>query len=226
LILQTVPMDEMRSAVGPNLSGLHAMAKLIVSRPRLGCGWDMPQSFDVLIDGESVSPISLEETIVIDLAPGPHQVYARIGSGRSQAVLINSAPGATHRLAVGPYIKFQLVISCILVSGSITSVTIMTLYFIKTTALLQNSIALPAPPWWNVIFAVGMISLALPVLAYGTLIHDHTLVLVGIPGPDLEAEQIAELLRDHPSCIHFKIRHLVIAIAVVAIIFRFSLCSW
>ena len=199
------------------------MAKLIVSRPRLGCGWDMPQSFDVVIDGESVSPIGLEETIVIDLAPGPHQVYARIARGRSQAVLINLAPGGTHRLGVGPYIQFHSVMRYLLIPGPIISLIITISLFIKITKLLQNpiAIALPAAPWWvGVICAVGMISLVMPVLAYEALIHDHTLVLVGIPGPDLEAEQIAELLRDHPSCIHFKIRHLVIAIAVVAIIFR------
>jgi hypothetical protein len=216
-------MDEMRSAVGPNLSGLHAMAKLIVSRPRLGCPWDMPQSFDVLIDGQSVSPIGLEETIVIDLAPGPHQVYARIASGRSQAVLINLAPGGTHRLAVGPYIKFHSVMCYIMLAGEIIAVIMTIVLYIKITKILQNSIVLPAPPWVSVIGAVGMISLVMPVLAYEALIHDHTLVLVGIPGPDLEAEQIAELLRDHPSCIHFKIRHLVIAIAVVAIFFRLFL---
>ncbi len=39
------------------------MAKLIVTRPRLGSLWDIEQRFDVLIDGNPNAPIGLGETI-------------------------------------------------------------------------------------------------------------------------------------------------------------------
>jgi hypothetical protein len=56
------------------------MAKLIVTRPRLGSRWDIEQRFDVLIDGNPNAPIGLGEPIVIDLPPGRHQVRSGRGS--------------------------------------------------------------------------------------------------------------------------------------------------
>ena len=72
------------------------MAKLLVTRPRLGGRWDIEARFDVLIDGNPSAAIGLGETIVIDLSPGPHQVSARFDLARSQPILVDAALEQTH----------------------------------------------------------------------------------------------------------------------------------
>jgi hypothetical protein len=53
------------------------MAKLFVSRPRLGRLWDIEKPVEVLVDADPKAKISLGETILINLPRGPHQVGVR-----------------------------------------------------------------------------------------------------------------------------------------------------
>ena len=197
------------------------MEKLIVSRPRLGSDWDIPQCLDVLIDGKSVSPIGLGETIMIDLPPGPHQVRARIARDVSQSVLVNMARGETHRLAVGTNVGFHRFMLWSVILGMLLSIGLTVGVFIDLSSLLEQEtakrIVQEHAPWRVAIRVMDVLATAMPVLAYAALIRNRNLVLIEIPGSDVEAEQIAELLRARPFRMRFEIWQLMIAIALVAI---------
>ncbi len=125
-----------RELDGSNRSGRHAVAKLIVTRPRLGCLWDIEKRLEVLIDGNPKAQIGLGEALVMDLPPGPHQVSARLASAGSQPVLVETASGEAHRLAVGTNVGLSRFTTWSLILGVLPFVGLAVWIFIDMASHL------------------------------------------------------------------------------------------
>ena len=76
------------------------MAKLMVRRPQAGWFGYVWRDFSIVIDGRCATLISAGRIVEIELAPGPHQVTARIGFFGSRTVHIDAGTEETHYLAV------------------------------------------------------------------------------------------------------------------------------
>jgi hypothetical protein len=197
------------------------MAKLIVTRPRLGRRWDSSQNLDVLIDGEPAAPIGLGKTIAIELPPGPHQVRARINRVGSQPVALEPGPDETHRLAVGFNVGFHKLITRSKILGSLPFFAIIAWDLFDAHQLLTN-LRQPGPVLsqsdWKRAFMIpaGFLMVLIP-LAFRFLWPDEFLVVCEVPTPELTDQQIAELLRSHPSRLRITIRQMMIAVALLTL---------
>ena len=206
------------------------MAKLLVTRPRLGSLWDIEARFEVLIDGNPNAPIGLGETIAIDLSPGAHQVSARIDGARSQPVLVDVALEQTHRLAVGPDVGFSRFRSWSLYLGMCPFVGLTVWHFIEMASRLQGVRGGTVSSHSNSYHALHMALLVpaallmfMPLLAFLAYRRNHAFVFTEVPSPDLTVEQIAKLLRERPFHARITIRQLMIAVAISALCFWISL---
>jgi hypothetical protein len=229
--------DEAYGPIGSDRSGRNGMAKLIVTRPRLGSSWDIKDRFDVLIDGSPNAPIGLGETIVIELSPGRHLVGARFATSGSQPILVESAPGETHRLAVGTNVGLGRLESWALILALLPLFGLVVWELIDTISLLQHTSPLlqgaqraiaSFPGNWHDSLQMALIVPALFLASMGTQAHlafvrNDALVVTEVPDPNMTVEQIAILLRERPFRVRITIRQLMIAVAISAIGFCISL---
>jgi hypothetical protein len=207
------------------------MAKLVVARPRLGWRWDIDQRFDVLIDGKPTATIGLEETIVIDLPPGPHQVNARVTGAGSQPVLVDGAPEETLRLAVGMNVSFHSLMSWSLILGMLPFVGLVVWLLIDGYSLMGHIASGGTVSshrdlygaWKMALLVPTALLIIIPLLAFPEFLRNHSLLLTKIPDPDVTVEQIAELLRECPFHVRISIRQLMIVVAISALGFWISL---
>ena len=198
------------------------MAKLIVTRPRLGRGMDAKQSLDVVIDGEPAASIGLGETIEFELAPGPHQVSARFSQDcRSQPVGVELAPEGTHRLALGPNLGFFKVFCLALTLAHLPLIGGLAWFLFDVASLPRPGIGggtVGNHSDWSSMLVIPALAVWLTsVLVCFGLLRDHCLILVEIPTQDMTDEQVAELLRARPFRWRISIRQVMIAVAVLAI---------
>ena len=206
------------------------MAKLIVTRPRLGWFSDMEQPFNVLIDGNPNTPIGPGETIVIDLPPGTHLVSAGSRIAGSQPILVEAAQGETHRLAVGRNVGLNRLLSWSSILGVLPFLGLIVWTLIDAASPLQRvkggAVSFLANSHHDLLLAL-MVPAALlsfvSILAWLAFSRNHSFVLTEIPDPDLTVEQIATLLRERPFRVRITIRHLMIAVAIAAVCFWISL---
>ena len=207
------------------------MAKLVVARPGLGRRWDIDQRFDVLIDGKPTATIGLEETIVIDLPPGPHQVNARVTGAGSQPVLVDGAPEETLRLAVGMNVSFHSLMSWSLILGMLPFVGLVVWLLIDGYSLMGHIASGGTVSshrdlygaWKMALLVPTALLIIIPLLAFPEFLRNHSLLLTKIPDSDVTVEQIAELLRECPFHVRISIRQLMIAVAISALSFWISL---
>jgi hypothetical protein len=203
------------------------MAKLIVTRPRLGQRWDKTPRFEVLVDDKPAAKIGLGETSELEVPPGPHLVRARIGGFGSQPVVVEAGPDETHRLAVGFNASFfkafkrPLILSVLPVLALFAWSAYDTHQF--TTRLRQGGTVTYDIGWRMMIINSTVWIALLPAMAFLYLSSKESLIVLEIPSPDLTAEQVAELLRAHPFRMRITIRHLMIAVALLALAFWGSL---
>jgi hypothetical protein len=203
------------------------MAKLIVTRPRLGRLWDTKLSFDVLIDGKPAAPIGLGETIAIDLTPGPHQVSARIARVGTQPIVVEPGLDETHRLAVGFNVGFNKLFTRSWTLGSLPFFVLSAWFLFDLQTLLTRGLRGGTAPFhgeWQIAIMIpaGILTFLVP-LAFPLLWPNQFLVVLEISGPDRTEQQIAELLRAHPFRVRITIRHMMIAVALLALAFWASL---
>jgi hypothetical protein len=203
------------------------MAKLIVTRPRLGSRWDIEQRFEMLIDGKPNAPIGLGETIVIDLPPGPHLAKARLADAGSQPVVVGTAPGQTHRLAVGTNVGLGRLMITTMILGLLPLFGLIVWFVMDTNSLLQSvkggTVSFPANghhDWQMALLVPAALLAVVCMLAYPAFSRNHAFVLTEVRDHDLTDEQIATLLRERPFRVRINIRQLMIAVAISA------LCSW
>jgi hypothetical protein len=205
------------------------MAKLIVTRPRLGPQWDIEPCFDLLIDGNPNASIGLGETVEVELPAGPHQVCARLPGAGSRSVLVDTAPGESRRLAVGPNVDFTRLLTWFLILD-LSPMFGACIWLLIDSALLVQGIKAGTvsshPGWqgaWQMAIMVPLFILfVLCSLAFPAISRHHALAVVDVAGPDLTVEQIAELLRERPFRVRITIRQLMIAVAISALLFWIS----
>jgi hypothetical protein len=207
------------------------MARLIVTRPRLGPRWDIEEPFDVVIDGNPTAKIALGDAIAMDLPPRPHQVSVRLVNAGSQSVLVDAAARATHRLAVGTNVGLSRFTIWSLILGICPFIALMVWGFVGGASHLRQGAsagtALPPPDWrhaWKMALMVpAALTIFLPMLAITAFQRNHAFVVTEVPSSDLTVEQIARLVRERPFRVRITVRQLMIAVAVVAVCFWMSL---
>jgi hypothetical protein len=201
------------------------MAKLIVTRPRLGRLSEPKQSFDLVLDGESVVPIALGATIEIERPPGPHRLTARVAGVRSQPIVVELGPDQTHRLAVGPNLGLSKLFRRITALAFIPFLGLAAWILYGAASLLSSGtgsakVNVVAPAEWQLALLIPTVFIAvIPLFALILLMWNHALVLVEIPNPDFTEDQAAELLRARPCRMRVSIRQMMIAVAVLALTF-------
>ena len=189
------------------------MAKLLVTRPRhVGDGI---RKYRILIDGDQVSSIGPGQTIQIDLPPGSHELTARIAWVGSQRVPIKGGPEATYHLIVGPN-KHVLRL-------------MVTAALLLTVLPVGLSLFAPADPqlvtriirsgWVSVLIIPVIILPGLLPIAVLAFVRNHMLSFEASPSHDLQGQQVAELTRERPFRVRMTIRGMMIAVAIVAIVF-------
>jgi hypothetical protein len=205
------------------------MARLIVTRPRLGRLCGPKQSFDIVLDGESVVPIALGATIEIELLPGSHRVTARAGGVRSQPIVAELGIDQTHRLAVGPNLGFHKLL------GRTASLALIPFFgpaawlLYGLLSLLSSGVGspklkvIPSAEWQIALLIPSAVLAVTPVFVFIALLWNHALILVEIPEPDVTEDRAAEILRTRPFRMRISIRQMMLAVAVVALVFWASL---
>jgi hypothetical protein len=186
------------------------MAKLIVTRPRLGPFWDGPQSYQILIDGHRVASVRPGETVEIELPPGLHQVRSRVAWSGSQPFAFEAGPGGIHHLAVGPELRSQklLAISMVLAALPMLGLPLWEMSHGPRNAMTLADRGLLLPT---------MMLPLLTQLAFLVLLSDHCLVLLDVTGHDLTEGQIAEYMRSHQPRVRITLWQMMIAIALLAL---------
>ncbi len=203
------------------------MATLIVTRPRLGGSWDRVRTFDVLIDGKAAAKIAIGETIDIELPSGPHELRVRTNRAQSRPVVVTPAPEQTVRLAVGHGAGFRKALI-----GSVILSSLPFLGLVAWGALDAGALATPggrggtvsSHVYWQMLFLTPALTLVvLVLLAFSTFLRDQALVLIEIPTTDVSDQQAAELVRALRFRVRIAIRHLMLAVAILALVFWRSL---
>ena len=212
--------------IGSSRSGRHAMAKLIVMRPRLGDLWDNEDYLDVLIDGNPGASLGPGEEIVIHLPLGSYQVLARIKRGESQPVVLEMVAGEARRLAVGPNLAFYRLFNWFLILVMGTAAVGAAWLVIDVASHVQTAkagtISTDAnwrSAWQMAMTAPSALMIVLLTVAIPALRQTHEFVVIELGDSDLTVEQIAELLRKRSSRVRITIRQLVIAVAILALWF-------
>jgi hypothetical protein len=226
--------DETYRAIGSDRDGRHTMGKLIVTRPRLAPGEDLECSFDIIIDGMLGTSIGLGETIDIELPTGPHQVSARVNLAGSQPVvvecapgethrLVEFAPGETHRLAVGPDMGATHFLRCFIMMAFLSLLGLSVWINDDTISLLSHGLRGGTrsfrSPWQLTLLPLVAFLVFLPPLILQCSTRYVSILLIELPRPDLTDEQVAKLLRAHSFRLRFTIRLMMNVVALVALAF-------
>ena len=196
------------------------MAKLIVTRPRIGGKWEGRGRYQILIDGQRAGSLGPGEKAEIELPPGHHQVRVGVAALRSSSVDVDAGPDETHCLAVGPGVRYQklFTLSAILTVLPVLGLTLWLTSQVprSATAVLDSGIVFFLLP-----------AAILPLLPQMALLAfwRHLIDLRKIPGPDLTEQQIAEFLKANPLRVRITIRQMMIAVAVVAVYLGVSIES-
>jgi hypothetical protein len=209
-----------------------AMAKLSITRPRMH--WlerAMPNrrgmGYDIVVDGRCVRSIEPGETIKYELRSGHHEVRAKSSYSGSQPVEIDGTPDGTRQFAVGSSSRWKK-LNLIAIVFIILSV-LQLIIGMSLSVSQQRRPGIPAAVdtvWFSVLkistpfmFILAMLfQLSLQVFC-----RNHVLDLVEIPGPDMTYSQIAKFLRSQPFRVRITIRHMMIAVAVLAAILALTI---
>ena len=202
------------------------MAKLSITRPKMQrIEYAMPTrrrpGYEIVIDGRCVRWIEPGETIELELPSGRHQVRARSFIHGSQTDEIDCTPDEMRHFAVGFSSRWQ---KLHLLAG-----VFMILSILPTTGIslsLSQQMRPGAPATLDTVWLkVGMFSIAFllaPALLFLVYVlvfyRNHVLDLLEIPARDLTHPQIAAFLRSQPFRLRITIRHLMIAVAILAVI--------
>ena len=195
------------------------MAKLIVIRPRLGRTWDARRSFDVLIDGQPAGAVGVGETIEIDLSPGRREVRLQCGRLGSRPVVVEPGPDETHRLAVGPNLNLHKR------TGPAICLSMLPLLGLCAWINFGPRVGrFSAHLDWQIALVIPTAVLSFIPLLFVSIFSSNDLVVAcKIPNADLTEQQVALLLWAHPFRKRITIRHVMIAVALLALAFGASL---
>jgi hypothetical protein len=199
------------------------MAKVLVTRPRLGRSWDTKQRFDILLDGAPAAPIGLGQTIQIELTPGPHGLGDRFERFRCQPMVFEAAPDAAHRFAVGPNVGFGRLFGQVSLLASLPFFGLAAWFLFDAASMIRSGTMVDHLNWQMPLLFPSALLALMPEMAYLRLVRDHALVLCEVPSPDLTDEEVAGLLRARPFHVRITIWQAMIAVALLAISFWASL---
>jgi hypothetical protein len=167
------------------------MATLTLTRPRRFGDWR--RAYDVLVDGQRAAEIECGETVEVDLAPGRHEVMAKMDRHRSNRVEIEVGPGGRCHFEVGSrWSGWQSVLFpactmvpliCVFVSGRLS----VPLFFLP-------------------------MGLLFPLWVHSTSVSRQPIYLAEVPAPDAATPTPVG-----PPRPQFTVRWMMIVVAVLAV---------
>jgi hypothetical protein len=188
------------------------MAKLVVTRPLQF--FDARHQFHILIDGERAATIAPGKTVEIELAPGRHQVKARVDFLSSPPAEIEAGPAEVRHLQVGSNLarwgRLKLVLALLFVGP-------IAIQFI--TFACGRSIRDPFENSWFTLFTAPMMLLPfLLFLACLAVWREDFLYIEEIRdlGPTLGRVAFPPA---QPPRVRITVRGMMIAVAILAILF-------
>jgi hypothetical protein len=187
------------------------MAKLIVTRTRQFA--DMLRNYRILIGGERAATVAPAKTVEIELAPGAHQVTARLDFLSSPPLDIELGPTEVRRLMVGSNLGRSSRMKLAMALATIGPTAISLLAF-ACGSLFRD----PYERTWFTQFIAPMVVLPpLLLLASMGLWRDHFLYIEETrnPGPDFRRVAIPQ---EPPLPVRITIRGMMIAVAILALL--------
>ena len=174
-----------------------------------------------MIDGRCVRSIDPGETIELELPRGHHSVSAKATFFGSRPVEIDGTPDETRHFAAGLSSRWR---KLNLLGGVFVIMSELPVIWISLSLSHQRHAGFPATLHRTWLHLLVIPITLLPVLAASLLLflwafcRSHILDLREIPLPEMTHRQIAEFLRSQPLCLRITIRHLMIAVAILAVL--------
>jgi hypothetical protein len=187
------------------------MAKLIVTRPRQFA--DRLRKYRILIDGDRAATIGPGETVEIELAPGRHQITARLDFLSSPPVEIEAGPDEVHHVRAGSNLARRGRLKFMVVFPAIAPFAILVLS-LACSGLFRD----PFEGHWFTLFMAPMVMLPfLLQLAFMAIWRDQYLYIEEIRdlGPSIRRVAFPPA---RPLRLRITVRGMMIAVAILAIL--------
>jgi hypothetical protein len=193
-----------------------AIAKLIISRPRVGPLERLSCRYRIAIDGSPDATIGPGARIEIELSPDLHRVRAMIGKTGGRPVAVDVGPEEIRALAVGANPRYR---SALAVAGMLALLP----QFVRFLRFVADGYGFD-PRGVGIDWSGELLFLALSLLfalaVASRVFRRDALQLWEIPDPGMTDSQIAAILRPGRPRVRCTIRRMMFAVALLA------LCFW
>ena len=215
--------------IGPEPDGRRAMGKLFIARREHNRFWHAlgirrTLGYSILLDGRRVATIGPGDTIGLSLSPGSHQVRAKIGIFGSQQFDIDSTSDNHRQLVVGPCVRWQ---DRNLFAAIVVLLSTLPFYW-SVAWVSYHGIdgILAADAGWLGFLLLSNVSLLIVALLFQIIVpvvlRNHAIELIELPSVNLTELPLSDIPRPQPIHARITTGHLMIAVAILAVVFSTS----